>query len=382
MTSDAPSPAPQELDINELFALNQEIASLVRAGVPIGEGLAIVGLGSSGRYGRVARSLGEKLESGQSFLDAIGGAPAFDVKTGELRPPSKETEFLFPDAYRAVLAAGVRSGSLAESLEAVVGSLTSLVDARRHLAAVLLYPLLVLWVAWGALACFLLYVFPAIGATLRDFGLSDGLWGAVGWIESSGPVITGLAVLFPIIGTLLLLSWGLRSGRSQGFLQGGSWGGLGFIPGMKKARRNIARAIFIDLIKLLVAHETPLDQAIELAAVATGEKRIIEASQQIVVLLRRGESLQQAIRKVPEFPPLVAWVLGSQTRPDAIETGLGQAATVFRARGFDAIANIQLLFPAAISLTLGLVVALCYIFVLGLPWSLTLQRLAEYGSFM
>jgi len=382
MTSDAPSPAPQKLDINELFALNQEIASLVRAGVPIGEGLAAVGLGSTGRYGQVVRSLGEKLESGQSFLDAIGGAPAFDERTGELLPPSSKTEFLFPDAYRAVLAAGVQSGSLAESLEAVVGSLTALVDVRRHLAAVLVYPLLVLWVAWGALACFTMFLFPRIGAVLRDFGFTTGLWGALGWAESAGPTITWIALLLPALGTVVLLSWGLRSGRSGGFLQGGSWGGLIFIPGMKKARRNVARAVFIDLVKLLVAHETPLDQAIELAAVATGEKRIVEASRQIVVLLRRGESLEAAVRQVPEFPPLVAWVLGSQTQPDAIDNGLNQAANVYRTRGYDAIANIQVLLPAALSLSLGIAIAFFYIFALALPWSLTLQRLSECGTLM
>src|SRR5688572_24004919 len=96
---DTSSNAPA-VSLDELLALNDEIAALLRAGVPLERGLSQFGRDASGRRGELARDLAERLEKGESLPQAIAA--------------SKQQ---FPPLYAAVVQAGLKSGRLAVALE-------------------------------------------------------------------------------------------------------------------------------------------------------------------------------------------------------------------------------------------------------------------------
>ena len=82
------------MTLDDLIALNDEIAALVRAGVPLEAGLAELGGDLPGRLGRFAAGLAQRTARGESLAQAITG------DAGQL-----------PPAYRAVVeAACVRAG--------------------------------------------------------------------------------------------------------------------------------------------------------------------------------------------------------------------------------------------------------------------------------
>ena len=93
------------MTLNDLLALNQEIAALVRAGVPLERGLADLGADMPGRLGKAAASLAERTARGESLEQAL----------------ADQAVTLSP-AYRAVVQAGVRAGRLPAALEAVAAS--------------------------------------------------------------------------------------------------------------------------------------------------------------------------------------------------------------------------------------------------------------------
>ena len=88
------------LNLDELAAINDELAALVRAGVPLEPGLARLGSEMPGRLGRRARALAERLQGGEALEDVLD-----DPRMG------------FPRMYTAILRAGQRSGRLAPALE-------------------------------------------------------------------------------------------------------------------------------------------------------------------------------------------------------------------------------------------------------------------------
>jgi len=94
------------MNLDDLIALNDEIAALVRAGVPLEMGLAELGGDLPGRLGRFATALAQRTAQGESLAQAIAG------DAGQL-----------PQAYRAVVEAGVRAGRLPAALEAVAAIL-------------------------------------------------------------------------------------------------------------------------------------------------------------------------------------------------------------------------------------------------------------------
>ena len=60
------------MTLDDLIALNDEIAALVRAGVPLEAGLAELGGDLPGRLGQFATVLAQRTARGESLAQAIG----------------------------------------------------------------------------------------------------------------------------------------------------------------------------------------------------------------------------------------------------------------------------------------------------------------------
>ncbi len=120
------------ISLDQLIAFNDEIGALIRVGVPLEEGLALVGKEMPGPSGKLAQWVAERMQQGQPLEQVLANHPES-----------------FPPIYRAVVQAGLKSGRLASALEAVATSVRRLAQARRMIAAGLVYPLLVFLVAWG-----------------------------------------------------------------------------------------------------------------------------------------------------------------------------------------------------------------------------------------
>ena len=88
------------MSLESLVALNDEIAALVRTGLPLERGLRQVGDDLSGRLGGTMSSLAERMSRGASLPEALAA----------------EGDRL-PRIYRAVVEAGLRAGRLSAALE-------------------------------------------------------------------------------------------------------------------------------------------------------------------------------------------------------------------------------------------------------------------------
>ena len=64
-------PSKPVITLDQLVALNDEMAALVRAGVPLDRGLQGLGEDLPGRLGRFARQLAERLSHGEALSDAL-----------------------------------------------------------------------------------------------------------------------------------------------------------------------------------------------------------------------------------------------------------------------------------------------------------------------
>ena len=80
------------IGLQDLALLNQEIAALVRAGVPLESGLAMAGQAGAGAQEMLMLRLAQRLREGRSFADAL------QMEGAEL-----------PRLYRAVVVAGART---------------------------------------------------------------------------------------------------------------------------------------------------------------------------------------------------------------------------------------------------------------------------------
>lgn len=385
----AGSPSIPPVTLDQLIALNEEIAALVQVGVPLEQGLRHLAAEMPGRAGKVAALLADRLQRGEPLPQVLAQHPA-----------------VFPPVYRAMVDAGLRSGRLAGALEAVTGAARRLAETRRMVARGFLYPLIVFLVAWTLFVVFTVVMAPvfleivteaqergadvgtaqglpagiggwrqavAVGASSGLLRIAGGLLPClVGWRDSAA--VWGTAV--PAVVLLLAGLWWFRSGRASLMESRRVDVFLGWLPWTGRMLRTFRTATLADLLAMLLEHSVPLDQALELAAASVGEPRMVRAAGEMAQAIRRGEPLGRRRAGGREFSPLVNWLVVARSGDGSVAAALRHASQVYYRRARYQAQAAQIFLPILLTLVIGGTVTFLYaLLVLG-TWFSVLRTLA------
>jgi len=351
MTSPVTKPV---ITLDQLVALNDEIAALVRAGVPLDRGLRSLGEDLPGRLGRFARQLSEQLAQGVSLTDALA------------EPTSK-----LPQLYRAVIAAGMAAGRLPAALESLAGSLRRLAEVRRSVVLSLVYPLLLFLLAWGLFAFSASMLSPAIYDSFHEMHLSGGEWfRPIARLSQSAKFWGPLG---PVV--LLALAWlGWLGSKGAAVVQGvrATWV-FGWIPGLGRMLRLSRTAVFVEVLKLLVENRVPLDRAVTLAAEAAGDAALSESAEQFAAAIRRGESAGG----LPGMPPLLNWLIAGGQRNDTLLPALRHAADDYQRQAQYQAELSRVMVPVFVTCSISTAIVAAYTLVFLAPYFVLLRSLAQ-----
>jgi type II secretory pathway component PulF len=346
------------LSLEQFVALNDELAALARAGVPLEKGLADLGRDLPGRLGAAAQSLGSRLEAGESLSQIIA-----------------EDKSAFPPAYRAAVLAGLRSGRLAAALEGISSTVRRTAELRRVVGFSLLYPLFVLCLAYFLFAFMSAKPLPTIAKVAAEFeNADDGLSLTVGqvgiWAQRTLPYM-GFAV------PALALAWWFWSGRAT--WSGGGHGVFGRLPTAGKLLRAGRLATFVDVLALLVEQQVPLAEAVSLSAEACGDRRLRKAAEGLAARLNEGSRIEES--QMPrDFPPLLGWMLVTGARHDGLARTLRSSAEGYRRQALRLADWLSIYLPMILTAGLGgTVVALYALMMLG-PYFRILFNMSQPGS--
>ncbi|HEX5104537.1 MAG TPA: type II secretion system F family protein [Pirellulaceae bacterium] len=347
--------ASQPVTLDQLAALSDEMAALARAGVPLDRGLRELARDMPGRLGKLADQMGQRLAAGQPLDKAV-----------------QELSTTLPPAYRAVLTAGQRSGKLSAALEGVAHSARHISQLRQSIGLAVIYPLIVLLVAWGLLVFVLTQIAPVMLQVMQQFELKTDPWDRlVGGLSGSalwwGTLIPAAALVW--------LAWiWYRSGRVAQGVELHPWLGLGAIPTLVRMQRAGRTASLAELLALLVSNHVPLPEAIELASAAVGSPQMERGGKELAERLRRGEKMD----RIPAgFPPLVAWTLVSGSDASRLPHVLSRTAQTYREEVARRGQWLQLYVPLVMIVGICGTVAMLYALLTLLPWILVMYRLAE-----
>ena len=352
------SSSSMHISLDQLIALNDEIAALVRAGIPLELGLKHLGADMPGRAGSVAGRLSSEMEQGRSLAEVL-----------ERHPES------FPTIYRAVVTAGVRSGNLSAALESVTGSARRLAEVRQLVVASAIYPLVVFLVAWGLLLYFLRRVAPVFLSAFEDFDVpgTNLLGQFVGLGDSMhywGPAV-------PAVVILLAAAWILGTNRANLIGSGAMDRLLRWVPFLGAMLRSFRIAAFTDVLTLLASHEVPLDEAVVLAAEAVGDRRMVATCEGVAEAIGRGEQFSLRSNDKSPFPPLLDWLVQSGQQRGALLAALRHASDSYYRRAFRQASVARTLLPTAMVVTIGGGVTLTYALMLFGPWVSIMHSMAK-----
>jgi general secretion pathway protein F len=362
------------LSLDDLIAFNDELAALARAGVPLRDALGELSGDLPKNLARISRTVGVRMEQGASLADALA---------------AEGTNF--PPVYRALVTAGIRSGRLPAALEQFGGAARRTAVLRRMIASSLLYPAIVLLLAYGLFLFFVMRIapvlmlhFPLVTAEhppellqrLLDLRASLPWW---------GPIL-------PAIFVALMFLWWLQSRRASILQSSGAIHLLGPFAPLRRLTRDAQAAGFAETLALLVEHETPLPEALVLAAETTGDRRLITAARQLATEIAAGRQQPAATSESAkandqeygtspaQLPPMLHWLIRSGVEQKDFAAVLRQSAETYRRRAIARADWLRWRLPVVLTVGVGGTATLLYALCLFIPWISILNDLMYLRS--
>ena len=305
--------------LSQLLALNDEMAALVRAGIPLDRGLAVMGHESPGKLGTLASGLADRLRSGENLTDIV-----------------QRDDRLFPPVWRSVVLAGIRAGQLAAALEGLSQTVRRAAEARRSIAVSLIYPCIVVGVAYVSLLLSATYLAPVLTTVYHD--LVSRPDPVIALIERVCVATRVWAPWVPLLLGLGLLWWWCRSGRAIRSAAGSARGRSGrFLfgvlprrwPTVSQVLRDGRMATFAELLRLMNDHQVPMPEAMVLAADASGDRMLSRGAREVAECLERGAVLRSRSELPDAFPPLLAWSIVTGAGQTGLSRALATSAAIF-----------------------------------------------------
>lgn len=298
---------------DDLTALNEQIAAMARAGLPLDQGLA-----------GLARDLGG------GKLRAVTEAIARDLRAGHPLPEAlANQEGRIPAYYANLVTAGVQTGHLPEVLTTLSTYSQAVASTRATVLFALLYPTVVLVLGLGLFCLMALFILPQFKGIFQEFGLPLPWITRLVLLFGEYPVETLLLPALGFIGVVTLgwiltryTSWGRRT-----------WPRLVYmIPLIGNLIRAARLSAFTDLLGMLVEYEVPLPIALRLAGAASSDPVMAGRAREVEQRLAQGMPIANAFKGLGLVPEWVAWLASTGERRGGLAPALRQIANVYRRR--------------------------------------------------
>jgi type II secretory pathway component PulF len=336
------------LSADDLITLNEEIAGMARAGLPLDQGLAALAREMGhGRLRRVTIQLTEDLQAGYPLPEALR-------RQGKRVPPF----------YAAVVAAGIRTGRVSEVLGTLTIYTRALADLRATVLGALYYPAVVVLVGmllFGFVAFFLL---PPYEALFQSFRLQVPLLTRVVFEIGKHPLVFVVLPLVFILGCLLSLRFVLRSterGRH-------TWVRfLHAIPIAGTLVRAARLSAFTELLAILVDHAVPLPEAFRLAGAASSDPFIVEGAARVEDDLAKGQTLGEVLHRQGLVPELVAWMTAVGELRGGLGSNLHQVSLLYRRQAELRASILKSVLPPIFVLGTAGIMVVMFVFAVMIP---------------
>jgi type IV pilus assembly protein PilC len=294
---------------DELMNFSRQMASFLRAGVPILDSLGVVAEeNASKKLQEVVTDIQRRLRSGSSFGDAIAPYPK-----------------VFPGYYVAVCRAAELTGRLDDALDELSEDLEREVTSRRQLKSALTYPIIVFCLAIAAVIVMSIYVLPKF----RDFYSSLNanlplptrmLLGFTEFMSNWGWLI---ALLLIAAGLVALAVYGGKNGKERRDRM------LLRLPAIGDLVHLAAIERFCRVLAALVHSGVPLPDAVQVAADSTNNRVFQEKLYTVREAMMRGDGLARPIQAAGLFPPAARQMIRVGESTGSLDAQLQNAARFY-----------------------------------------------------
>ncbi len=323
---------------DKLLLFNQELAALLRAGLPILQALEIMlRRQREPLFHEVLTQVHSKVENGADLSDAFS-----------------DFSELFPRIYPQTLKAGERSGELEQVIRRFVRYQTLVTTTRRKVVSALIYPALLVVLSLVLIGVMTVFVVPKFSAFFAS-------------MESELPAITRVTVGVStflsdnwLVGSVvlagLLIATALAARSRRGALLLGAWKLR--VPVLGNLFQKMALSEFSRALSTLLAGGIPLVSALESSVEAISNVHIRKRLMPIVDQVRQGQPLHASLEKSGVAPEVVIEMTTVGEETGDLDTMLGNASDFLDEEVETTLQRVLTLMEPLLLVMMGTIVAI------------------------
>lgn len=331
------APAQKRVSTREFLVFNQELATLLKAGMPLVQSLGILRERvESPAFRTVLDNVHDKVKSGNQLSDAFAthGAP-------------------FSGAYAASLLAGERSGNLEGVLRRYVGYMKVIGEVKRKTVSALVYPAVLVGLALVVVSIIVLKVVPEFAGFYDSFDTELPLATRV-IVAVSSFVRDQFFLLAAAIILLGLAAWGwLRKPEQRAYFDRA----VLRLPWVGATVRRFATSQLARTMATLLGGGLPLVNAIDIASAATSNQHMARELRAVGQRVREGESFAGALSARSVFPPVAIKMAEVGESTGALQDMLSSLADFYDEEIETELSRFVALVEPALLIVMGLVIA-------------------------
>ena len=329
----------------DLALFTRQLATLVRAGLPLEESLLAVSQQTEKpRVQSIVLGVRARVMEGHTLADGFAEFPR-----------------VFPEIYRATVAAGEQAGHLDNVLERLAEYTESREQLRQKVLAALLYPIVLTVMCFAIVSGLLVFVVPKVVAVFESSKaklpfITRALIGTSGFFRAYGLYL----LIIVILGFVLFQRW-LRDPAARRRFHRLQL----HLPLLGRLTRGFNTARFTRTFSILSASSVPVLEALRIAGEVVTNLPMRDAVADAAARVREGAPIGRSLAVSRMFPPMTIHLISSGESSGQLENMLERAA-ISQERELDGLlaAMVGLLGPVLIIL-MGL-------FVMGIVFAMLL----------
>jgi general secretion pathway protein F len=326
----------QGLSSQDRLVFARQLATLVRAGIPLDRSLALSrDLAVKPALRRVIDGTLKELRSGQTLAHSLAA-----------------NEHFFPPLYVAMVRAGEASGTLPAVLDRLVEFEEFSSELRGYLLSALIYPMLLVTVGGAAIGLLLGFVVPRFAQVFEEAGKELPLPTQVLMDVSMAFRSYGWLAALVIVGAVLLASRWVRT--ESGRLRWDEWRLKAPLLGDVNLKLEIAR--FAKTMGTLLTQAVPIVPALRLTREVLSNRRVAAAVEPLIQGVKRGQGLATPLAQTGLFPALAVQLMTLGEQTGKLDSMLLELAAIYDREVRVATKRLVSLVEPAVILAMGLIV--------------------------
>jgi len=320
-----------------LALITGQLATLLRAGLPLDEALAILeDLVQDSKEKRCIRDLIEKVRAGGTLADAMAAQRG-----------------LFPEYCISMVRAGEAAAALDAALERLADFVERSQSTRTYITSALIYPIVVALACMVSIAIVLLVVVPRFRPLLEQAG--EAMPSSARYLLEFSDVLVGywwieLPILF--LG-IALIYWHFNNPKNRV-----AWRlRMLNVPLVGDLLRMIEVARFSRTLGTLLKNGVALVTALSITGDMMTNTSLGKAVETIIELAKAGKGLAQPMRETRAFPSLAVHLIRIGEENGRYDEMLVKIADIFDADTRRSLDRLLALIAPAVTVLLGIVVA-------------------------